>query len=159
MSSYLSSANRGRVLETIDDIRKEKVVLWVSIMGLNMTDSSAKLAFPKIVYFMENLSPGQLNVQVPRQYFNKKLFSLNNSYGYLINDLIWPYISLSQSLLTKKVFSLSNMCLDQGFINPIFFMFNFVKMQEIQELFNMRVAEKSFDEKINHFIQVREPVA
>lgn len=143
MSSYLSSTNRGRTLETLDDIRNENLQLWVTY-HVRLSDEIGKKILPLIYYYKENLLPGQLNVDVTREDFDKHIYLLNNSYGYLIKDYAWSYISLAQSLLSKKLFSKSNLCPEQGFIYPIF-TFRIIRMRETQEIFYMRVAESGLD--------------
>lgn len=142
--SYLSSANKGRILKTIDDIIKEKVTLWTSIQMFEQEDLIKK-EFPSIYSFKEKLTEGQFDLIVPRNTFTQNLYSLNNSFGYLIPDYTWSYISLTQSILNEKIFSISDFCFEFGYVYPINFYTNYVGMDEVKAFFYMRVLESGFD--------------
>lgn len=143
-SSFLSTTNRGTLLKNLDDIRSQKLILWASILYLNEGELFEQ-AF-KYVYFYKKILGDLFNHKVPRDIFNQHLYSLNNSYGYLISDYIWNHLCLYQSLLKRKTFSLSYMCPEQGFIYPISINYgNIFKIQEGLEIFYMKVLEGGFD--------------
>lgn len=142
-SSFLTTINRGRNLRTINDINNEKLVILASI-PLFRSDKSLKWAFPEIYSFMRKFPDKRFLHNVSKNEFNELWLSMNNSFGYLIADYSWSYVSLIQSLLSRKLFSFSNLCPDKGFIYPTYFISKYVKLDETMDLFHMRVLESGF---------------
>uniref|UniRef100_T1GWT2 Uncharacterized protein n=1 Tax=Megaselia scalaris TaxID=36166 RepID=T1GWT2_MEGSC len=140
ISSFLTTINRGRNLRTINDINNEKLVILASI-PLFRSDKSLKWAFPEIYSFMRKFPDKRFLHNVSKNEFNELWLSMNNSFGYLIADYSWSYVSLIQSLLSRKLFSFSNLCPDKGFIYPTYFISKYVKLDETMDLFHMRVLE------------------
>lgn len=140
MSSYLSSTNRGRELNTIEDIRKEKLTIWATFAMFN-DDFYFKKVFPNSHFYKEQLEEGKFFQNITKNDFNKHVYSLNNSYGYLVPDYGWSFISLIQSLLTRKIFSVTTMCPEYSFLYPIHIGIRPVGIKEAAEMFYMRVLE------------------
>lgn len=143
MSSYLSTVNRGKRIESLEDIKKETFMLWASF-DVYISDSAVKNTHPSLYFYKEHLRPGQVDFSIKRNIFDQHMFSFNNSLGYFVNDHVWPYISMYQSLLIRKVFSFSNMCPLVGRLYPLS-LTPLVRMVDTINLFYMHILESGLD--------------
>lgn len=160
--SYLSSINRGKTLETLEDIITRNLTLWASLridqnilynyfstftygkgLSFNLTDDDLERdkSNKHLFKYKKDLPKHLAKFNVPNEIFFKNIFAPNISNGYLVNDFIWSHISLQQSLLSKKEFSFSNLCPYTKFIYPLITYYPYPEMSNTMEVFYIRVFE------------------
>lgn len=129
MSSYLSSRNRGKTLESLEDIVLQKLKLWASIPW-NPDEDTNRAIYPGVYDYKDYFSQEQFVQNVSREIFDKHLY-----------DFAWKHIHFSQSLLKRKIFSFSKMCPIGGYLYPINIIFDLVHMEKTIDIFYIRILE------------------
>lgn len=142
LSSYLTSANQGRTLETLEDIKRANLTLLGSFRKeYLMSDDFFEKAYPEVYGFKEKLAKGQFQIATPMEELLEHLKEFNTSYGYLIPDYQWSFWSHSQELLTRNIFSFSRICPIKGHIYPLKPRHSYTNMDEVDAYFTMKVRE------------------
>lgn len=147
LSSYLTTPNLGRNLETPEDVKNTNITLWADFnrsITRNLTDY-LKENYPNVFHYQQNIFKKQFNPHVVKPVFYKHLYDFDVSHGYLANDVIWSFISKTQSLLRRKVFSFSEMCPYYGHIYPLTANSRLIFTDEIFTPFTLRILEGGLD--------------
>lgn len=142
LSSFLSTSNLGKELKTYDDVNEANISLWANYLRdiqINLSDYM-KSDHPNIFKY-EEIFNGKFDYRIPMQEFYGQLYTFNASHGYLINEIQWNFISRSQMLLTRKLFSYSNICPEYGFIYPIDLYEKTKILKDIFTSFTLKVIE------------------
>lgn len=89
---------------------------------------------------------GQFELFVHDEVLHQKIIEFNTTYGYLIPEYKWSFISRSQTLLKRKLFSFSRICLNSGFIYPLQNLNSHLDFEQVFSFFNLRVLETGFQD-------------
>lgn len=145
LSSYLTTPNLGKTLETVEEVRKSNLSLWGNYYKNieNLTDY-LKQNFPKISKYQE-IFKGQFDPHIKHKEFYKHLYDFDLNHGYLVNDVIWNFIGNSQKLLQRKLFSYSKICPKNGFIYPFFHHDKLYILSNVFSSFTLKVLESGLD--------------
>lgn len=147
LSSYLTTPNLGRRLETVEDINEANITLWASYvkqMKTNLTEY-VKKHYRKIYDYEQMTFKGKFSYSIGKEEFIKHLFDFDLSHGYLIDEIKWNFISRSQKLLKRKLFSYSEICPEYGFVYPFSIDLGKRALKEIVALFTMKIIESGLD--------------
>lgn len=140
MASYLTTPNRGRTLKTFEDIKDQNIKLWASIPQFS-NEFWQNVSYPEYFIFRDRFFKDQFDFKIGLNTLINHLKNFNNSMGYLVRDYTWSFMSRKQILLNRKLFSLSNICITEGYVYPFGTTIDYLRMQEIKEVFYMRVSE------------------
>ncbi|KAL5286414.1 hypothetical protein ACFFRR_007815 [Megaselia abdita] len=145
LSSYLTSPDFGKTLETIENIKKANLTLW-STFNKHIQDDLVK-HYPLIYQLREEALKGILKTDIQFNTFYEHLFQFDTNQGYLIWDFMWSYIKLSQYLLKKKIFKMTKICPMIGFVQPFdLYTSNFeANLNDLLSHFTMRIQSSGLD--------------
>lgn len=144
LSTYLTTANLGKILTSLEDLKSYNVSLMVWNENKNLGNRFFT-KYPKMKSISEILGT-LFQFSNEFEFFNK-LNNFDNTVGYFISTLKWPYIKKSQELLNKKLFSLSKICSKASILDNFLTPFSF----------NFYFYHYSMDETIRHFtIKIRD---
>uniref|UniRef100_T1GKK9 Uncharacterized protein n=1 Tax=Megaselia scalaris TaxID=36166 RepID=T1GKK9_MEGSC len=147
LSSYLTTPSLGKHLKTVEEIREANLTLWSDIyrkIQRNFTVYLKKF-YPKIYDYEQVTFKGQFNYRIEKPEFYKHLYEFDTSQGYLINEMKWNFISHSQKLLNRKLFSFSDVCPRYAFLYPFNLRNGHKFLQEILTSFTLKVIEAGLD--------------
>lgn len=147
LSSYLTTPNLGRRLETVEDINEANITLWANFYS-KMNASLMKYMkkyHQKIYNYEQTTFRGKFNYSIGTEEFYKHLYNFDLSHGYLIDDIKWSFISRSQKLLKRKLFSYPDFCPEYGFVYPFYLLQRIRPLREIFASFTLKVIESGLD--------------
>lgn len=147
LSSYLTTPSLGKTLNTIEDINRANVTLWGNYYR-NVPGNFSKymqMFYPSVYSYEQKLWKGKFNYSIKTEDFFNKLYEFDTSHGYLIPEIKWNFISRSQMLLTRKLFSFSKECLLYGFLYPFKMYSGYTILQDIVTTYIMKVIESGLD--------------
>lgn len=147
LSSYLVTPNMGKTLESIEDIYGANISLWAGYFKNIQNNFTVymKNHNPKVYDFEQNTFKGIFNYSIDKIEFYEHIYNFDMSHGYLINDVKWSFISRSQKLLERKLFSYSDFCSEYGFLYPFFFHDGQKILTETIKCFTLKVLESGLD--------------
>lgn len=113
LSSYLTAPYLGKQINTIPDVKKNNITLWVSADKVLLENGLAE-----IINYREHELKGFLSGLMDLDSFYRNLEAFDSRRGYLVSGYRWSYINHRQSLLKKKIFTFSDICVERGFVFP-----------------------------------------
>lgn len=147
LTSFLSTSNIGKTLKTVEDINQANITLWAAyyrnIRG-NFTDYIRRI-FPKMYEYEQNTFKGKFNYSIGRDKLYKHLYDFDLTHGYLINEDKWKFVSHSQMLLKRKLFSFSEICTEYGFLYPFIIFDSNEILKDVFISFTLSVIESGLD--------------
>lgn len=140
LSSFLTTL-LGKTIDTLEDLKEKNIsVLAPFEPFFNGNKEYFGKIFPEVYDYWKKLG-GQFHFTTPEEEFDRNLIEFNTSYGYLIPEHRWSFISRSQSFLKRKLFSFSELCTNSGFVYPLRSQNPYLKFHDIFTYFYMRVSE------------------
>lgn len=145
LSSYLTTPYQGKPLKSLEDICNANITLLSDDSaylrpGINLTDYVRRIR-PWIFEFQQNTFKGTFDYTIDTAEFHNHLQEFDSNYGYLVHNIKWEFLDRSQSLLKRKLFSYSDICLDYGFLYPFISNDDRPAFNEIFRYFAIKTSE------------------
>uniref|UniRef100_T1GKL0 Uncharacterized protein n=1 Tax=Megaselia scalaris TaxID=36166 RepID=T1GKL0_MEGSC len=147
LSSYLTTPNLGKTIKSVEDINRANITLWGQYhrnIQRNITEH-VKTLYPRIYDLGHKTFKANFNYSIEKDTFYKHIYDFDVTHGYLINEEKWKFISRSQTLLSRKLFSFSKICPTYGYIYPFFIDGSEKVLKEIVSFFTLKVLENGLD--------------
>lgn len=148
LSSYLTTPNIGKILKTVEDVKAANITLWGNFYKKRTMISHMdfmKKFNPNIHKYETETFKGKFISNISHKIFNNHLYSYDISHGYLVNEIVWNFLSHSQTLLKRKKFTYSKLCPKVGFIYPFASTNLYISINDIMSLFTLRTLENGLD--------------